>query len=284
MSNFFRTDAIKRLGKKAKSKRGATLIEMVATVAILSIVATLSLEAMFIASSEQRRVTNLSEAQRSISLMQENLNKYLKTAVYVELCSGYAGEATVEDAIQKFTNDKNSPSSSDPLQDNDTPDLSGAVDDYNDYIFYRSGTFSYTLAKYYRYHGGYSNVFVPIFTVDNIKELKFSVKSLGSLNITPGNQQYIMDYAITSPTHIEFRDGKAVDTDDPNTPEDDILKNIQKGEYSIATGTILNNIYGTSITTAVSSLRISEGLASDGSNDGSDKHFVFIRTTPKVEI
>lgn len=276
MRKFFRTDAIKRFGKKAKSKRGATLIEMVATVAILSIVATLSFEAMFIAADEQRRINNLSESQRSISLMQENLNKYLKTAVTIELCNSYASEPTIDDALQQFANDKNSsPVATEHLQDHDNPPPTGAVDDYNDYVFYRSGTFKYTLAKYHRYHGGVSNVFVPIFTVENIKESKFSLKPLHSVNGT--NKQYIMDYAITSPTHDEFIEGKAID--DPAR----ILENIQKGEYSIASGTILNNIYG-SMAIATSSLRISEGLESDGGNDGSDKHFVFIRTTPKVAI
>lgn len=269
MSNFLKTDAIKRLGKKAKSKRGATLIEMVATLAILTIVATLSLEAMFIARSEQSRITNISESQRSISLMQENLNKYLKTAVDIELCDGYTGEATIDNAINKYTNDRNS--SSDPLQDKDNPPVSGSTDDYNDYVFYRSGTFSYTLAKFYRYHGAESNVFVPIFTVDNIKELKFSFKKLNS---SGGTEQYMLDYAITSPTNDEFTEGNAIANAD----------NIQKGEYSIATGTILNNMYGSSVSTAVSSMRISEGLESNGSNDGSDKHFLFIRTTPKVAI
>ena len=284
MSSFFRTDTIKRFGKKAKSKRGATLIEMVATLAILTIVATLSLEAMFMAYSEQARITNISESQRSISLMQENLNKYLKTAVDMDLCTGYASEATIDDAIREYTNDRNS--STNPLQDHDIPSVSGDVDDYNDYIFYRSGTFSYTLAKYYRYHDGESNVFVPIFTVDNIKELYFSFKKLTS--VYSGIEQYIMDYSITSPTNDEFVEGKAIDTDDPRTPDNDILKNIQKGEYSIATGTILNNMYGTtgsvSFSTAVPTMRISEGLESDGGNDGSDKHFLFIRTTPKVAI
>ncbi len=269
MSSFFKTDAIRRLGKKAKSKRGATLVEMVATLAILTIVATLSLEAMFIARSEQSRITNISESQRSISLMQENLNKYLKTAVDIELCDGYASASTIDDAIIQYTSDRNS--GSDPLQDYDNPPISGSADNYNDYIFYRSGTFSYTLAKYYRYHGANSNVFVPIFTVDNIKELKFSFKKL----ISSGSaEQYMMDYAITSPTNDEFTEGSAIANAD----------NIQKGEYSIATGTILNNIYGSGVSTAVSSMRISEGLISDGSNDGSDKHFLFIRTTPKVAI
>lgn len=270
MSNFFKTDAIRRLGKKAKSKRGTTLIEMIATLAILTIVATLSLEAMFMAYSEQRRVDNISKSQRSISLMQENLNKYLKTAVDIELCDDYdLTEPTIEDAIIKFTNDKNS--SSDPLQDYDNPPISGSADNYNDYIFYRSGTFSYTLAKYYRYHGSESNVFIPIFTVNNIKELKFSFKKL----ISSGSaEQYIMDYAITSPTNDEFAEGKALEK----------AEYIQSGEYSIVTGTILNNIFGSGVSTAVSTMRMSEGLISDGTNDGSDRHFVFIRTTPKVAI
>ena len=72
-----KSGTIRRIGKKAKSKRGATLVELIATVAILAIVSSLSFQAIFIASEEYQRATKISECQRSVSLMQRNLDKYI---------------------------------------------------------------------------------------------------------------------------------------------------------------------------------------------------------------
>ena len=47
-----KSGTIRRIGKKAKSKRGATLVELIATVAILAIVSSLSFQAIFIASEQ----------------------------------------------------------------------------------------------------------------------------------------------------------------------------------------------------------------------------------------
>lgn len=273
------TDKIKRMGKKAKSKRGATLIEMVATVAILSIVATMSLQSMFMAAEEYRRVDNLSQAQRSISLMQENFSKYAKTAVNVELVNRWSGEANISDAINKFVDEKNAPASLDPLCDSED---STHNDKYNDYILYRSGTFAYTLAKYQRFAVGGSSAFIPIFTVENIKEINFNFKGILSTRDASGNEQYMLDFTITSPTNEEIKIQKSVQNSGlPATDLDNAIRNnIGGGDYSISTGTILNNMFGT-YSTSVPTMRISEGLTSTGSDD-SDKNFVFIRTTPKV--
>ena len=66
-----KTDYIKRIGRKFRSKRGTTLIEMLATLAILAIIAVMSLQVVVTAMEDYQCVRNISESQRSISLMQE---------------------------------------------------------------------------------------------------------------------------------------------------------------------------------------------------------------------
>ena len=62
-----------------------------------------------------------------------------------------------------------------------------------------------------------------------------------------------------------------------------LLNNLGAGDYNVLTGTVLNNMYG-DYSTAVTSLRISEGMTDAGTFDGSHKNFVFIRTYPKADI
>ena len=80
-----KTDYIKRIGRKFRSKRGTTLIEMLATLAILAIIAVMSLQVVVTAMEDYQCVRNISESQRSISLMQENFSKYLRNAVDIQL-------------------------------------------------------------------------------------------------------------------------------------------------------------------------------------------------------
>ncbi|MEE0858592.1 MAG: type II secretion system protein [Acutalibacteraceae bacterium] len=257
MKRPFKTDALKRLGRKAKSKRGTTLIEMVATVAILSIVALLSLQAVFIANEEYRRVHNISEAQRSISLMQENLNKYLKTATDIRLIPDTSGASTVEQAINDYTYTRNTnPDTSQALQDAEND----STDNYNDYIMYRSGTFSYTLSKYTESATG--NKFVPIFTVENIKQVNFSLRGLTATNHATANGSYILDYTMISPTNKEMINNAADSA------------SINEGEYSIISGTILNNITSAS---GITALTIDESATSN-------KNLIYFRTTQKIVV
>ncbi len=288
-----KTDYIRRLGKKCRSKRGTTLVELIATVAILSIVATFSLQAIMIAHEENTRVNNISLSQRSISLMQENFNVYVKNAVEVELVKvtqpiGTVG--TVQAAINNFINERTAATPPDNFRDFDTD----PSDEYNDYILYRSGVFQYTLAKYNKA----TMSFQGIFTVDDIKEINFSFKVItGSLN--GSKKDYALDYVISSPVGRESVFVKT-NSDDVkskwNTPwvyesefQEAIVNNLTEGDYSVVTGTVLNNMYGD--TSTASDLRISEGYTEAGgvgggvsSNDGSYRNFVFIRILPKVGV
>lgn len=259
------TDTIKRIGKKAKSKRGTTLIEMMATVAILSIVATMSLQAMFIAAEEYRKTKNLSEAQRSISLMQRNINRYLKGAVDVKLVdsSSYPG-STMIDKVNAYIDDRNG--SPDIMNDSEHPRIGQPDDEFDDLILYRKDVFTYALAKYNRYSTSIADA--EIFSVENIKEMNFRFYGLTSTVSASGDMQYMLDYTITSPTNSEMIEKNAIVTETAG------------GDYSIASGMIMNNMYG-SYSTAVSTLRISEGLNADGSSDSSKYNFIVFRVRPQ---
>ena len=292
----FKTDYIRRIGKKMKSKRGTTLVEMIATVAILSIVATMSLQAMVIANEEYRRVDNTSASQRSVSLMQKNFNAYLKNATEVQLVD-YSADVTVNnvtEAITKFRDER-----TEGFSDSEYTLNPG---EYNDYILYRSGAFEFTLSKYYvKYPADPSaptsknNTFVSVFTVTNVKEINFALKTLSATQDTAANIQYELDYIVTAPTSKELvytksDSNRALYLPDENSPtgydeefKNVLLNNLGAGDYNVLTGTVLNNMYG-DYSTAVTSLRISEGMTDAGTFDGSHKNFVFIRTYPKADI
>ena len=135
-----------------------------------------------------------------------------------------------------------------------------------------------------------------MFTVDNIKEASFSFRSINGTS-SPSNpdKQYMLDYVFTSPSNEEFRFVKGGNANtimpmDGSVTTDAgfieaIHNNTTTGDYSIMSGTILNNMYGSGYSTSTTTLRISEGITdSSGSNDGSFKNFIFIRTTPRVAI
>lgn len=252
-----KTSAIRRIGKKAKSKRGATLVELIATVAILAIVSSLSFQAIFIASEEYRRATKISECQRSISLMQRNLDKYIKTAVKVKFKSSVSA-TDITEAINEFVTDCNNDSDTDTkLQDAD----SDADDKYCDYVLYAfvadptnaPTALSFRLSKYTKSAG--TNAFKEIFTVDNIKEMNFDLKLLNS---SPNS--VLFDYTMNSMTNFEIIN-KSIENDLAD-----------KSEYSVAAGSVMNNIADPSV---AGSLNISTY------NNNHNTNFVYFRTTQR---
>ncbi len=253
---LLKTDAIRRLGKKSKSKRGATLVELIATVAILAIVASLSFQAIFIASEEYRRVTKLSECQRSISLMQENLNRYTKTAVKVELLSSYASAANINQAVNNFRADLIA--AGDNFQDAEN----NSSDTYVDYILCANvpdptnepDILEFRFMKY----NSSTNGFDTVFSVDNIKEMNFDLKLLASSAHPSGKETLLLDYTITSMTTFEIINRS--------------IASSNQSEYAVVSGIVLNNIKGSS---SAASLRI---------NKDNKTHFVYIRTTKRNAI
>ncbi len=293
----WKTDYIKRISRKIKSKKGTTLVEMIATVAILSIVASLSLQALVMAREENRRVDNVSVAQRSISLLQENFNKYLRNAIKIEMIDTditYSGCNTVEDALREFVMSRTDVSTpeEDRLAD---AEATTDPDEYNDYFLYRSGTFSYTLAKFRKSYTAAdgtikTNAIVPIFEVSNIKEIQFSLKALEGTKIGT-DTYYVLDYVATAPTNEELVMTKSKSDEGfipgnwtSNSEFISVMQNnLDKSLYSINSGTILNNMYGSG-GSGTASLKISEGLKDETTFDTTFKNFVFIRTLPKADV
>lgn len=274
---------MKRLKRKVKSRRGATLVELIATMTILTIVASLSFEAMFIAAEEYRRVASLSECERSISLLQENLNLYVKNASYIRLVDAntdpkYDSCATVDDAMKTYI----LAAEEETVKYDDMQDAENVDTDQYIYIFlYRSGPFTYKLAKYTEIDelgfGGYKKDISTIITVDNIKEINFNVRQLVS---SYGSKSWLFDYAIMSPTDFEMIYSKDGTLADDSLKTEDYDNN--QGAYSVLTGTVINNdVEGTS----AGELRICENLPAappsrPDTYDGT-RNFVVIRTVPR---
>lgn len=282
MNRLCKTNAMNRLKRKIKSRRGATLVELVATMAILTIVASLSFEAMFIAAEEYRRVASLSECERSISLLQENLNLYVKNASYIRLVDAndpkYESCVTVGDAMYTYIESTiDSEEKYDDLQDAEHVDGHNYI-----YIFlYRSGPFTYKLAKYTEIDehgfGGTKKDITTIMTIDNIKEINFNLRQLIS---SYGSKSWLLDYAIMSPTDFEMIYSK------DGTLAEDSLKtenyDNNSGAYSVMSGTVVNN---TVEGTGSGKLRMCENLPAVYPSrptpyDGS-RNFVVIRTVPR---
>lgn len=280
MNRFIKTDAMKRLTKKVKNKRGATLVELIATVAILSIVASLSFEAIFMASEEYRRVSTMSECERSISLMQENLNLYAKNAeniIFVDNSSNAA--ATLTNTIEVYPAYR--ATSGDPLQDAENQ----AGDDYIDLVLYRSGEFTYTIAKYTAVTGQPVK-WEEIVTIGNIKEINLHLKKLKSSFDSGTQASYLLDYAIMSPTGFEMSysrngnltAGDLITEENADDKIDDYSSN--EGLYSVMTGTVINNMDSWG---GLNEIRISEDLPATSASSAykGDCNFVVIRTVPR---
>lgn len=278
MNKLLKTEAMKRLTKGAKSKRGATLIELVATVAILSIIASLSFEAMFIAAEEFRRVRSISESERSIALFQDNLNLYAKNAVDVELVKNsdkvYGSATTIDDVIWQYIFERGSIPTKEPLQDAMFTD----EHQYIDLFVYRSGDFTYAIGKYE--YG--SSKLRKLVEIENIKEINFVLKKLGSSFSDMTTESYILDYAVVSPTNFEIvaadkhsvASGEVIDKNNYSNKE---------GSYSVMSGVVLNNITGIE-NTSLKSLRICEdlrGVTTEGNDYKGDFNFIVIRTVPR---
>lgn len=272
MTRLFKSNAMKSLTKKCRSKRGVTLIEMIATVAILSIVASLSLEAIVIAGEEFRRVQALSECQRSISLFQENVNIYAKNAVSIDMVdtTGVASlgpSDDISDAITWYRDQRNA--STDKLQDAEY----NVDDQYIDIFIYRSGEMSYKIAKYDKNPANMTSPLKELVTFHNIKEIDWVCK--------PSQGTYgsvIFDYVITSPTDFELLySRKNVNTFDSTQ------YNRKRGSYSVMTGTVINNMKSSGIIGNYN-LRMSEDTSGFTSPDAykGDLNFVVIRTVPRV--
>lgn len=275
MFTLKKTKALKRLSKCVKSKRGATLIELVATIAILSIVASLSLQAIFIAGEQSRRVNDISECQRVVSLMEKQISMYARNATKIDFVTENVTEfEDLNTAISNYVDRRNSPPAGvdpDPFHDDDVTTSGKTADKDADYILYWAGNgatnnstgFHITLAKYNKDATG-SNKFETITTVDNIKEINFMIRELSSKKLTATDSSYLLDYTLISPTGFEILD---------QTLDSGAAK---KGAYSVFSGVVLNNVKNFSGPHLGNSFRISEPIVR--SNGSKDYNFVIFRT------
>lgn len=277
MKRLFKTSAMKNLTRKIKTKRGATLVELIAVIAILSIVASLSVEAMYMAAEEYRRVRTVSESERSISLMQENIDLYAKNAVDIDFenYDTYPSTTNINDLLRDYKTVRVGRGS--PLEDAENqPD-----DDYIDIVLYRSGDFTYTLCKYTNITG-VGDSWEEILTVSNIKEINLDMKKLDSSYSDSGgtNATYMLDYAIMSPTGFEmiYSENKNLDVADAINSGN---YSSNEGLYSVMSGTVINNIESWGGATA--DLRICENVPATSTTSAYNGtlNFVVIRTVPR---
>lgn len=274
MIRFQKTKAIKRLSKNIRSKRGATLVELIATVAILSIVASLSLQAIIVAAEESQRVKIISESQRAISLIEQQINTYARNATRIDMVTyNVPSTGNINNAITSYVNDRNL--DGDPFHDDEVDESRHTKDDDGDYILYWSGEgatanskgFNVTLAKFDKDEIT-SNKFKKIIHVDNIKELNFKLRRLQSDNGRTTNHSYVLDYTLISPTGFEIID-QTVDSTGASA---------NSGAYSVFSGVVLNNLRD-SLSASGDILKISKPVEE---SDGSKNYCFIIFRTVKV--
>lgn len=176
------TKRIQAFAKKhCKSKHGSTLIELIATVAILGILSTVCLSALYSVSSLFTKVNNTSLSQRTCALVQQNLAMYANSAT---MCKSYTRSTlpTVRGI------------SSNEMQDCDDPNntTKTPVCQYNDYIIRAKSDGVIEIAKFDATLS--PNGFTTVTKLSDVKEIQFKVVQLSS------SDGFILTYKITTTT------------------------------------------------------------------------------------
>ena len=188
MKYKFISQTVKRISKTyAKSKKGATLVELVCTIVILGIVSSISLSALYSLSQIAVKGQNISQAQRSCALISEQLAVYAKTA---NKLVGYDTFPSIDGYDETSPNQEH-------FMDSDASGM-GNFDEFIMYAGKKKN--SIVVAKFNSSisgGGGYDiNCFDVITTIDNIKSVTFKVDKLDGINTT--DEKYKLEYTIVA--------------------------------------------------------------------------------------
>ena len=171
--------------RHSKSKKGSTLIELVATIAILGIVSSISLSALYAMANIAKNGEKISVSQRTSALLSEQFLVYGNTATAIET---YTSIPT----LIKY-DELNCP---DGFMD---ADADPPVGDKNDYFISADGKGNILFQKFDFSTSSYS--LKTITTVDKVKSIVFRNKTL---NI---NNKHLLEYTITTTDDYEITSG-----------------------------------------------------------------------------
>ena len=159
-------------GRFGKSRAGATLIELVAAIAILGIVSSTCLAGMFALTKLAKRGQDISEAQRMCALIGEQF------AVYGNTASDLKSYSTMP------TMTKYSVTNTSGFMDCDH----GIGDNIDMFIYSpKEGTIAFSA------YNAVTNSLDTITTVDNISKIEFSVFKLNGVS-----DKFVLEYTITA--------------------------------------------------------------------------------------
>ena len=158
----------KHLSKRSiKAKAGATLVELIAVVCILSIASTVSISGLFAMANIAKRGQDLSLCERTSDMISKQLSIYGNTSNFVE---SYASKPTLEAYEEN-------------ARPNGFMDVDHGTGNKNDYFLYADPNTKYRLilAKFDTSSGDPTgHKLTPIVSIDNVKSIKFDLKKLNT--------------------------------------------------------------------------------------------------------
>lgn len=197
----------KHLSKRSvKNKIGATLIELIAVVCILSIASTVSISGLFAMANVAKRGQDLSLCERTSDMISKQLSIYGNTSNYVQ---SYDSKPTLEAYDES-------------ARPSGFMDVDNGIGNKSDYFLYADPNTKYRLilAKFDTSSGDPTgHKLTPIVSIDNVKSIKFDLKQLNT-----DEKKYILQYTVT--------------TVGSNVWDKDTDKRV---EYTISSGVVLNN-------------------------------------------
>lgn len=183
MKHIF-TKKIQRFAvRHSKSKKGSTLIELVATIAILGIVSSISISALHAMANIAKNGEKISVAQRTCALLSDQFLTYSKSATQI-LKYTEMPDLTIY----------NDPHNLDGFMDADASPPAG---DKNDYFISSDGNGNILFQKF----DSATCSLKTITSIDNVKSIVFHVKALSIAD------KRLLEYTITTTDDYEITSG-----------------------------------------------------------------------------
>lgn len=183
------TEQIKRFARlHAKSKKGTTLIELVATIAILGIVSSISLGALYSMADIAKAGQKVSVSQRVCTLFSKQLSLYGRNASNIDFYSTMPSSEKYDEHSNPNGFMNKDQSCGDKI---DYFIAAGSAENSIDFLMFDS---SVTPCRY-----------KVITTVDKIKSIEFTVKRLNLPDYSI--KKYMLSYSITTTENYEISGG-----------------------------------------------------------------------------
>lgn len=180
---------LKNLTRKVKNKKGATLVELLAVVCILGIVATLSFSAVFSAGVQVKKLSEISSAQKTSALVQYYIMVYGKAADRVQTFTGTIAYSEYNLVSKVGFQDYEKENEANP-----------EVHKYNDMFFRINDQGQFSISRFSMADEdkeGISYGTKTLLTLDGIESIEFSTKSIGDTGIGKTGR-YLLSYQVVT--------------------------------------------------------------------------------------